>query len=395
VKSNAYRSPGWLLALAGLALVAGALLFIAIGQPVPAYPAWTPITAYAIPLLLIGGLVCSKRPGERMGRLVLAQGIGASLMLATGEYATYSVLGRSGALPLTSAAAWVSSVVQSALVVSLILLVLLFPTGRLASRRWRPVAWAVGVGFAQGIGTAAFGGPNFNSNIDFIRNPVAIHPPEILLALVGASGVVIAFGIVGVIAHLIVRFRNSQGEEREQLKWFLSASVFAPLAIFVPTVFFPGAMNGVVGNVAWTIGPLTVIVAMGVAILRYRLYDIDRIINRTAVYALVTALLAACYSGLVLLLPLVLPLQTRSPVVVALSTLLVAAAFRPIRVRVQGFIDRRFNRARYDAGRTLERFSFSLRDQLDIDSLSGNLVEAVRDTMQPERVSLWLRTPSG
>src|SRR5439155_1360979 len=127
--------------------------------------------------------------------------------------------------------AWSLSLVGLALVGSLVVLVLLFPTGSLISRRWRPVAWAVTVVLVQGIGTAAFGGPNFSSNVDFIPNPLAIHPSAVLLGLVRVGGAVVAFAIVGAIAHLAARFRRSRGEEREQLKWFLSASVFAPLVI--------------------------------------------------------------------------------------------------------------------------------------------------------------------
>jgi signal transduction histidine kinase len=380
------------IATAGFALVVATLIFVAVGRPVPAYPAWYTTTAYAIPLLLIGSLICARRPQERLGRLLLAEGAGASLMLATGEYATFSALGHAGRLPLTGASAWASSVTQAALVVSLIALVLIFPTGRLISPRWRPVAWAVGVDFALGIGSSGFGGPKFNSNIDFIRNPLAIHPPVWLLDLVRAGGVVIALSIVGTMAHLIIRYRRSAGEEREQLKWFLSASVFAPVLIFVPTAFFPDAMNGVLGNIAWTVGPLSVILAVGVAILRYRLYDIDVVINKSVVYGLLAAFITAVYVAIVVGIGAALGHGAAKPNLglSIVATGVVALAFQPVRQRVQKLANRLVYGQRATPYEVLSEFSARLGTAAAAEEQLPRMARTLAEGTGASSATVWL-----
>jgi hypothetical protein len=205
-----------------------------------------------------------------------------------------------------------------------------------------------------------------------------------LFAVFGFTLVLVVPAAVG---SLILRFRRSRGAERQQLKWFAFAATLIGIS-FVPSVLVPAyersAVSGLVfGFVIWLI-PLS----CGIAILRYRLYDIDRIINKTLVYGLLTALLGGAYAGVVFGIG---GLVSDNSVVVAVATLIVAALFRPARARVQALIDRRFYRRRYDAGRTLEAFSARLRQEIDLDALSGELVGAVRETMQPVQASLWLR----
>jgi signal transduction histidine kinase len=386
------RARVWTAVLAGLALVVATLVGIAAGNPVPAYPAWTALTAYAIPLLLIGGLIRARRPDEPLGKLLLAQGVAAAVMLATGEYATFSALGHRG-LPFTGGAAWVSSVIQSALVVSLVLLVLAFPTGRLVSRRWRIVGWAVIVVMLLGMGTAAFGGPMFNSNIDYIRNPLAIHPNAALKALVGVgTEVFVPFSIVGVLAHLVVRYRRSTGEEREQLKWFLSASVAAPIIIFVPTFFFQNVMNGFFGNVAWTIGPLGVILAVGVAILRYRLYDIDVVINRTLVYGLLAAFITAVYVAIVVGIGAAVGQGARPNLGLSiLATAVVAVAFQPVRQRVQRLANRLVYGKRATPYEVLSAFSERVSAGVAGDETLAKVAQMLGDATAAS-TTVWLAT---
>jgi signal transduction histidine kinase len=382
----------WAVAVLGLMIVAGSLVFILLGHPVPAYPAWSAITAYAVPLLFIGAVIQTARPAERLGRLILAQGLAASVMLVTGQYATFSVLGRGGRLPLTGASAWVSSVVQAALVVSLLLLVLWFPTGRLVSRRWRVVWWLVAASFALGVGTAAFGGPNFNSNIDFIRNPLAITPPRALRMFVDAVGTtVVPAALLGVLAHLVVRYRRSAGEEREQLKWFLSASVFAPLIIFVPQLAFPNAANGVVGNVTWTIGPLTVILAVGLAILRYRLYDIDVVINKALVYGLLAAFITAVYVAIVVGIGTLVGRGAHPNIALSIvATAVVAVAFQPVRERFQHLANRMVYGRRATPYEALSQFADRAAGTYATEDLLPRMARILAEGTGAARAAIWL-----
>ena len=190
------------------------------------------------------------------------------------------------------------------------------------------------------------------------------------------GGVVVLVCFAAAIVSLILRFYRSQGEERLQLKWF----AYAAAAAFAETL-------------VWTVAPLGLPISAGIAILRYRLYEIDLLINRTLVYGALTATLVALYFGAVVLLQKVFVALTgeKSTLAVVASTLVIAALFNPLRRRIQGFIDRRFYRRKYDAGKTLEAFSAKLRDETDLEALNNELVGVVRETMQPAHVSLWLR----
>jgi hypothetical protein len=339
----------------------------------------------------LGALISSRRPGNVMGWIFLATGVLGGVQIFSGQYATVALAPDGPALPGGALAAWFAMLAQNSFPVSILFLVLLFPDGRLPSRRWRPLAWAVGVFLAVTLVIGALSPGPFR---DF---PSASNP----LGVEGAalSGSVLAAGQLGGLAcvvatmlSLIVRFYLSRGEERLQLKWFTYAAVAGLSTPLLLSTLAPAAFQ-VVGQIAWTLGFLSLPVSAGVAILKYRLYDIDLIINRTLVYGLLTAILVALYVGGVLFLQYAFRALTgsRSQLAIVASTLLIAALFNPLRRRVQNFIDHLFYRRKYDAAKTLEAFSAKLRDETDMDSLSAEMVSVVRETMQPEHVSLWLK----
>jgi hypothetical protein len=267
-----------------------------------------------------------------------------------------------------------------------------FPTGRLLSPRWRPVLW-LGIAYLSAVVSNALqpGPAEWLVNYPRVPNPVVYLPAaKPLLDVIGVAGLCLFPAVGGAIAALVVRFRRSRGIERQQLKWFTSAAALAPLPFLVYEVA-PGAFALLLAFIL----PL-VPISVGIAILRYRLYEIDRIINRTLVYGLLTLLLGLCYVVGSLVFVLVAGAGTDPPSwLVAAATLAAAAVFRPVRRRIQAAADRRFNRRRYHAARTIEGFSARLRDEIDLDDLSAELLALVDQTMEPTRASLWLRPPMG
>jgi hypothetical protein len=270
------------------------------------------------------------------------------------------------------------------------LILLLFPDGRLPAPRWRWAVRAVVLGTSLVMIGIAFVPGRFG-DYPALVNPAGIDgfPGD---AVQNAGHLLLLVGTVGCAAAMVLRLRSARGDERLQLKWLAYVAALLgpdaiPLALFFDSSSAAEALVRGVFLACIVVVPVTI----GAAILRYRLYDIDRVISRSLAYALVTALLAAAYFGLVLLVSVVSPLSRTSPAAVALSTLTVAALFGPARRRVQAFVDRRFNRASYDAACTLEGFSARLRDLVEMDSLRRELLGVVSATMQPARVALWLR----
>jgi hypothetical protein len=340
--------------------------------------------------MIVGALIVAHRPGNAIGWIFSAIGLLAFTALLAVEYATYAYVTRPGSLPGATLAAWYGSWPWvPAIALALIFTPLLFPTGRLLSPRWRPIAWLAGAATAAFMLLGALG-PELDLARDHaIANPIGVAwaenseespvVPTLSVLLVG-SGLAAA-------GSLVLRFRRSRGEERQQLKWFTYAVALLPL--FVLADFLPGSGGSLLSAVPLVLLP----VAVGAAILRYRLYDIDRLINRTLVYGLLTALLAGVYAGTVLVLGQVFGGVGKDPPswAVAGATLVVAALFQPARRRIQAVVDRRFNRRKYDAVRTVEAFSVRLRDEVDLDTLSAELLAVVEQTIQPTRASLWLR----
>lgn len=301
-----------------------------------------------------------------------------------------------GSLPGATALAVATEAAFAPTFLALLVLILVFPDGRLLSRRWRGVLVAAVLSFA---GLWLIGSMHkLSAPFDGVANPLEQGSvPALVAALeVGVVACVVVLAIasvVGAFASLAIRFRRSRGDEREQLKWLVSAAVVLPLGIITHAIaesVAPGAVGTI--ELLFSIGLLAIPTAIGVAVLKYRLYDIDRIISRTLAYTALTAVLAALYAALVLLGQALFESFARgSNLTIAVSTLAVAALFLPVRARVQGFVDRRFNRHRYDAQRTLDAFGARLREQVELDALATELRGVVGETMAPRHVSLWLR----
>ena len=376
-----------------VSLVAGALVLgLANGQAIPLYDVQSTIIAPTFATL--GALIVVRRPGNVIGWIFLASGVLVGVAMFSGHYAKVALAPDGPALSGGAVAAWFSTQAQSAYVALILFLVLLFPDGRLLSRRWRPMAWAIGVFLAGSLVVGALSPGPF---MDFpsASNPFGI---EAITPVLGTLGVVGSVGgaitVVATIIALIVRFYRSRGEERLQLKWFTYATAVGFPTPLILSEIAP-AIFQVLGQFLWTLAFLSLPVSAGLAILRYRLYDIDRVINRTLVYGSLTAMLIAVYLGGVAgaqtIFRLLVGQEEPPQLAIVASTLVIAALFNPLRRRVQEFIDRRFYRRKYDAAKTLEAFSARLRDEVDLEELSCDLVSVVRDTVQPEHVSLWLR----
>ncbi len=360
----------------------------------------------AIPGLVFGAtgaLVASRLPRNPIGWIFCGLALLFEFSVCSDTYVAYGSQA-SGFLTGRAWVGWTSQWSTNALAPALIILCfLLFPTGRLLSARWRVLVWVV-VGVAAVHAAAVALAPG--TLVDFpIENPVGIESAGALRVLAEASILMLVIPLMLFsVASLFLRLRRSSGAERQQLKWFAYAAALLASDLVVSSVLFAlfeGTIAGEVSDVVFfVIFPATlsgIPVAIGVAILKYRLYDIDFLINRTLVYGALTATLTLVYFGGVTLLQGVLRVLTGqgSTLAVVASTLVIAALFNPLRHRVQGFVDRRFYRRKYDAAKTLEAFGSRLREETDLDALSGDVVGVVRETMQPAHVSLWLRPDPG
>jgi hypothetical protein len=337
----------------------------------------------------VGAVLAGRRPRHPVGWLLLALGLVGAIDAVTDSYARYGLLVSPGAVPAVRHLRTLGDtfVLWPACIGFILLLT---PTGTLPSPRWRwwariavlaPVLWQAAA--VLGFETVEF--PPFYS----FRNPYflpALAAPAGIIALPAVMVTLLSVVVGG--ASLVVRFRRARGEERQQLRWVASAAVVAAAGIPVAMAgIFIGSPTVVGGAVFGSAAVLCL--AIAAAILRYRLYDLDRVISRTVAYGLLTLLLGGGYAVVVLGLGRLLPQD--SSLAVAAATLAAAAAFRPLRRRVQAGVDRRFNRRRYDAARTIEAFSAHLREEVDLDSLTAELLAVAEETMQPTQTSLWLR----
>lgn len=364
---------------------------VAVAGPVVTLRAGEPLWPSAVatlglyPVTVVGALIAVKRPRNPIGWLCLVVGAAFALEGALWGIALYG-FAVPGSVPAPAVWAVIGdAVVMPGLFLMASLLILLFPDGRLPSPRWRWLARITVVLLVAALLTGPFLPTADGWGRPTIENPIAVPVAEwIELSTFGLFGCVVAS-----VVAVVLRFRRSTGIERLQLRW-LAAAATAAVVLWAVAI----SVADVLGDetaLAITIGGfLLVPIAIGVAVLRYRLFEIDRLISRTVTYALLAGVLASVYVGGVLLLALVLPAQ--SELAVAASTLTVAALFTPLRRRVQVRVDRRFSRSRYDAARTIDAFGARLRDRLDLDDVTADLLDVVAATMQPSSTSLWMRT---
>jgi len=351
----------------------------------------------AVSFSAVGAVIVLRRPENPVGWIFLFGGFCNSLNAFSWEYSRYALIETSGWRPLGTLFAWLSTWVFAPGFVAFPLTLLLFPTGRPPSPRWRPLLWLIAAGLALGVVPMAVAawpirGPGLVNDDLWADNAVV---GGLAVTLQRAGVVVITLCILASIVSIGLRFRRAAGEERQQLKWLVYAGALTFIVLATASPASPFEMSGtgaVLLSVLALLSLPSIPVAVGIAILRYRLYDIDLVINRTLVYATLTAMLAAVYVACVVLLQYLFRTLAgeASQLAIVVSTLAIAALFNPLRRRTQGFIDRRFYRRKYDAAKTLEAFSAKLREETDLDRLGGDLVGVVQETLQPEHASLWL-----
>jgi hypothetical protein len=335
----------------------------------------------------VGALLAWKRPANPIGWLLSAIGLESAV-------AVFSVF--LAHFPRTvTLASWLGFLYLLGFGLCVVV-VLLFPTGKLPSRRWRPVAWAAWAGLAGWVLGCAFA-PTLVTTSPATPNPLGATGPAGDIFKVLAAGGAVLFVVTGLAAvlSLVFRYRRAQAAERAQLRWLVYAGTLIVVAVAASLLIEPvmGASNSA-NNLQNALGSGAVAlipVAIGIAVLRYRLYDIDRIISRTVAYAIVTGLLVGVYAGLVLLATEVL--RFRTPVAVAAATLTAAALFTPVRRWVQSRVDRRFNRARYDADQIAAAFAARLKDTVDLGSVRDDLTGIVSRALEPTHVSVWISRP--
>jgi hypothetical protein len=380
------------LTLTGLGLV---LLALILSQPnTHTYDTWLDNTLNAVFYSTVGALVASRRPENLVGWLLCLFALSESVQLFGAEYAIYALLSRPNSLPAGEAMAWTSYWILPVIIGLSVFYLLLFPTGLLPSRGWRPLAWLTVAFVFVGVISGAFStGPV--EGLGLIRNPLGIDGfPNVYGAVLDIMAPVL---LVAAAASVFMRLRYAIGVESQQIKWFAYAAAATVIGLFlayvIPTVIDTPLWFERAGYAVLIAVIPAIPISIGIAILRYRLYDIDLLINRTLVYGSLTATLVALYFGGIVVLQRIFVALTgqQSTLAVVASTLLIAALFTPLRRRIQSFIDRRFYRRKYDARKTLEAFSSQLRDETDLEALNDDLVGIVRETMQPAHASLWLR----
>ncbi len=338
----------------------------------------------------VGALVASRQPRNAVGWIFGAIALLVSFSLAGGEWAGYAFVESPGSLPGGSVAGWLYLWAWFPAIALIAFVPLLFPDGRIPGPRWRVVLWGL-ILLLVGMTLATWfvpGPMNGDEKPAWPDNPLGINAVDDFYEATNNIPTIAFFVLLlASLASMIVRFRRSRGDERQQLKWMLFAVLVLTLSVGITE-----ALGIDTGDLVFAVTIALFPAALGVAMLKYRLYDVDVVIRKTLVYGALTAILAATYVGIVIATQAALDTVTGgSDLAIAVSTLVVAALFLPVRSRVQGLVDRRFYRRRYDAQRTLEAFGVRVRDEVDLPALSGDLRGVVEETMQPAHVSLWLR----
>src|SRR5215208_7186202 len=386
----------WSLCALSLTLTALSLLISALNLSrldAHVYDYWLENTVLAVSFSIIGAIIASRLPANPLGWLFCAAASIIAGAYLSAEYAIYALLARPNSLPAGEALAWLASWAWILSIGCIVLSLLLFPNGELPSSRWRWLAWlSVLVTIAGAVWVAL--SPGAIVNLGSIRNPLGIE--DLPGGYKPVQTIMFALLFVAAVSTLVLRLRRARGIEHQQIKWpAYTAVVAAGGRVLTETISEAIGLRwlewaGFVVVIATLVGfPISI----GIAIVRYRLYEIDTLINRTLVYALLTAILAAVYFGGIVVLQSIFVVLTgeKSTLAVVAFTLAIAALFNPLRRRVQALVDRRFFRRKYDAVKTLAAFSTRLREETDLDALRDDVVEVARDTMQPEHVSLWLR----
>jgi MFS family permease len=387
---------GWSVLAAALASAAlGALLGVLNHfQPAGSVALWFDLVS-SLALAVPGAALVGYRPANPIGWILAAMGLTAGASVVLGEYGYYALHTNPGSMPGGVLALWLQTLVWFPPIGLVPLLALLVPDGSPPSTRWRPLAWVAVAAMAVVIVAGAVSpGPIGGEPLPGTpQNPLGIGRARQALDLAEGVAFLVTPALAGVaLLALALRFRRAQGTERQQLKWFAYGTFLllaGGVALFLP-------LSEAVAKVIVAAGLGCFTATLAVAVLRHGLYEIDVIINRTLVYGLLTALLAGVYAAAVLVLGQLFGGVGEHPPswVVAGATLAVAVLFQPARRRIQAVVDRRFNRRKYDAAKTLEAFSARLRDQVDLDTLSTELLAVTNQTMQPTMATLWLR-PSG
>jgi hypothetical protein len=394
----------WSLCALCVALAAASLLLAALNGRVPREilidEGIIAIATLAVAFSVVGALIVSHRPENPIGWIFCAAALFQGLSISGYEYATYTLIVKPGSLPLGAEASWLAQWIWApGLGLILVFLPLLFPDGRPPSRRWRPVAWLGGLSIVLNFVSAAiFLWPERGPALVGPEGPAEEGTSHTMFVVVEfAAFPMLLLAGLGAVVSLFLRFRRASETERQQIKWFAFASVLTFAFVFVWNALLDaeGALLQASFAVLSVLLVPAIPVATGIAILRYRLYDIDRLVNRTLVYAALTGTLVVVYVGGVVLLQTLFRTLAggESTLAVVASTVAIAAMFNPLRRRIQESTDRRFYRKRYDATKTLEAFGARLRDEVDLDTLASDLTGVVRKTMQPAHASIWLREP--
>ena len=386
----------WSLWALSVALTALSLVLMALSLSHPNTPVfdWWLGNALVVIDVTVGAIVASRRPENPVGWLLCLSGVAVATNSFASQYAIYALLAQPDTIPAGEALAWVASWLLPVMIGLQVSYLMLFPTGRLPSGHWRPLAWLSVAFIVVGVVLSAFSpGANLGA-LGPIRNPLGID--GLTSAYKAVLYTIAPLLFVGAVLSLFVRLRRAVGVERQQLKWFAYAAALYALSIILNVItlaidaprWFEWA-----GTVFFTAAGTTIPISIGIAILRYRLYEIDTLINRTLVFSSLTATLALVYVGSVVGLQSAFRALTgqESTLAVVASTLAIAALFGPLRRRMQALVDRRFYRRKYDAAKTLAAFNARLRDETDLDALSDDLVGVAMGTVQPEHASLWLR----
>ena len=386
----------WSLCALSLALTALSLLLLALNRSDPnthIYEYWQVDTLVPLSFSIIGAIIASRLPANPVGWLFCAAACLAAVDHFSAEYALYALLAQPTSLPAGEALAWLASWTWILYAGCIALSLLLFPNGRPPSRRWRWLAWLSVFLTIAGAVWVAFS-PGVIGNLGSIRNPLGIE--GLPSGFKPVQTIMLALLFVAAASTLVVRLRRARGIERQQLKWPAFTVVVVAGSSFLSDTAISEAIGlrwlEWAGYVIFIPALIGFPISIGIAIVRYRLYDIDILINRTLVYGALSATLALIYFGGVATTQAIFRAltgqQEQPQLAIVISTLLIAALFNPLRRRIKRFIDRRFYRRKYDARKTLEAFSAKLRDETDLDALSDDLVGVVKETMQPSRISL-------